>query len=398
MPVLVYRRVIHRPYVLRLLLGSFVGRIPVAMAAIAIPLALRDAGADYAFIGSVAGAYALSSAIGSPLIGRVVDRIGQPRVLVPTGLLSAIGFLLIAVAPEQRWSVLLGAVVAGAAMPPLEPCLRVLWPDLVRREELESAYAMDSAAQELIFIVGPLAVTASAALVAPIAALWVQIALTLGGVAVFVAADPPRRWRPEHDARRHWLGPLRHPGLAILLVAPAGVGYAIGTLNLLVIGYAERTPVPGGAPVLLALNATGALLGALAYGAFRWSMEPRRRILLLACGLAVSYSLLAIVPGLPLMVVLVVLTGVCLAPMLTVAFGLIGQLAPRGTTTEAFAWLVTLFTAGTSVGAAAVGPILDAGDLHLAGANAGLGAAGCLLLVVAGYRLMRVPAVDPAPS
>ena len=148
----------------------------------------------------------------------------------------------------------------------------------------------------------------------------------------------------------------------------------------------------GGAPVLLALNATGALLGALVYGAARWSMEPRRRILLLSGGLFVSYSLLAIVPGLPLMIVLVVLTGVFLAPMLTVAFGLIGQLAPRGTTTEAFAWLITLFTAGASIGAAAVGPILDGGNLHLAAANAGLGAAGCLLLVAAGHRLLRSPA------
>jgi hypothetical protein len=89
------------------------------------------------------------------------------------------------------------------------------------------------------------------------------------------------------------------------------------------------------------------------------------------------------------MVVLVALTGLFLAPMLTAAFGLIGQLAPQGTTTEAFAWLVTLFTAGASVGAATAGSILDSGNLHVAAANAGLGAAACLLLVAAGYRLMR---------
>jgi hypothetical protein len=298
--------------------------------------------------------------------------------------------------------VIAGAVIAGAATPPLEPCLRVLWPDVVRREELDNAYALDAAAQELIFIAGPLAVAASTALVSPLFALWVQIALTLAGVATFAAAQPSRRWRPESLDRRHWLGPLRHPGLALLLLAPAGIGYAIGTLNLLVIGYTERTPIPGGAPVLLAVNATGALLGALAYGAIRWTMPARQRILLLAGGLFVSYSLLAIVPALPGMVVLVAFTGVFLAPMLTAAFGLISQLAPRGTTTEAFAWLVTLFTAGASAGAAAVGPILDGGNLHLAAGNAGFGAAGCLLLVAAGYRLMHPappgPGARPAPS
>jgi len=311
-------------------------------------------------------------------------------VLIPTGVLSAAGFALIALAPADRAIVVVGAVVAGAATPPLEPCLRVLWPDVVRREDLDNAYAIDSAAQELVFIVGPLTVAACTAVVAPIAALWVQIVLTLTGVASFAAAGPSRRWRPEMVTRRHWLGPLRHPGLAVLLFAAAGIGYALGTLNLLAVGYTERTPLPGGAPVLLALNATGALLGALTYGAVRWSIQLRMRILLFVTGLFVSYSLLAFVPSPPLMFALMVLTGLFLAPMLTAAFALIAELAPRGTTTEAFAWLVTLFVAGSSLGAAAVGPILDAGNLHLAAANAGIGTALCLLLVASGYRLMRV--------
>jgi hypothetical protein len=92
---------------------------------------------------------------------------------------------------------------------------------------------------------------------------------------------------------------------------------------------------------------------------------------------------------------LMVLTGLFLAPLLTAAFGLIAELAPPGTTTEAFAWLVTLFVAGSSVGAAAVGPVLDAGDLHLAAANASLGTTFCLLFVAAGYRLMRSAGARP---
>jgi predicted MFS family arabinose efflux permease len=64
--------------------------------------------------------------------------------------------------------------------------------------------------------------------------------------------------------------------------------------------------------------------------------------------------------------------------------------------TEAFAWLVTLFTAGESAGAAIVGPVLDRGDLHWAAAYASLGAAACLLLVIAGYRLIPAPSASPA--
>jgi MFS family permease len=378
-----FLRVLRRPYCFRVLFGSWLGRLPMAMAAVAIPLALRRAGADYAFIGAVAGSYAISSAI-----GRIVDRIGQPKVLAPTGLLAAAGFAVIAVAPARHAGVLAGAVLAGALTPPLEPCLRVLWPDIVRADELDDAYAIDSAAQELIFVAGPLVVSLCVAVLAPIAALWTQVALMLAGVLVFATASPSRRWRPEETRDRHWLGPLRRAGLLILLLAPAGTGFAIGTLNVLAVSYSERNPVPGGAPILLTLNSAASLAGVLGYGAITWTMQPRTRLLLFAGGLAAGYGLLPTVPSPPLMFVLMLLTGFFLAPMLAVTFGLIGELAPRGTVTEAFAWLVTLFAAGSSAGAAVVGPVLDRGAVHWAAAYASAGACACLLLLIAGYRLM----------
>lgn len=393
-----YLNVLRRPHCVRVLFGSWVGRLPMAMAAVAIPLALRAAGADYLFVGAAAGSYAISSSVGAPVIGRIVDRIGQVQVLVPTGLLAAAGFAVIAAAPAMHAAVLAGAILAGALTPPLEPCLRALWPDIVCEGELESAYAVDSAAQELIFLAGPLVVALCVAVVAPIAALWAQAALTLAGVVVFATARPPRQWRPEETRDRHWLGPLRHAGLRLLLLAPAGIGFAIGTLDVLAVSYAERNPLPGGAPILLTLNSAGSLAGVLLYGSVRWRIQPRTRVLLFACGLVAGYGLLPTVPSPSLMAVLMLMTGFFLAPLLTVTFGLIGDLAPRGTVTEAFAWLATLFTAGSSMGSAIVGPVLNRGDLHWAAANASLGATACLLLVIACYRLIGPvagPAVDP---
>jgi MFS family permease len=383
-----FLRVLRRPYCFRVLSGSWIGRLPMAMAVVAIPLTLRHAGADYVFVGAAAGSYAISSAIGAPVIGRIVDRIGQVKVLVPTALLAAAGFAVIAVVPARHAIVLTGAILAGAFTPPLEPCLRVLWPGIVRKDELDNAYAVDSAAQELIFVAGPLAVSLCVAVAAPIAALWAGAVLTLLGVLVFATARPSRQWHPEQGHDRHWLGPLRRAGLLFLLLAPAGIGFAIGTLNVLAVDYAERNPLPGGAPVLLTLYSAASLAGVLIYGAITWTIQLRTRVLLFACGLAAGYGLLPIVPSPPLMAALMVPAGFFLAPMLAATFSLIGDLAPPGTVTEAFAWLATLFTAGESVGAAIVGPVLNRGDLHWAAACASLGAAVCLLLVIAGYRLV----------
>jgi MFS family permease len=181
---------------------------------------------------------------------------------------------------------------------------------------------------------------------------------------------------------------LRSRGLVVLLASLSGAGFAIGVLTVLVVSYAERQPVPGGAPALLALNAGGALVGALVYGAIRWRAPARARAVACACGLLLGYGLLATVPPPPYMAGLMLLTGLFLAPLLTVTFLLIGDLAPRGTTTEAFAWLVTLFACGSSAGSAVVGVVLDKAGLHWAAACSAVGVTACLATLLTGYRLL----------
>jgi MFS family permease len=287
--------------------------------------------------------------------------------------------------------VLVGAVLAGAGTPPLEPCLRVLWPDIVGRDRLERAYAVDSAAQEMVFVAGPLVVAACVALVSPVFALWTAAVLGLAGVAIFAPARPVHRWQAE-DRVPDWLGPLRSKGLVVLLGALAGAGFAIGVLTVLVVSYSELHVVPGGAPMLLALNAGGALVGALTYSVVKWRNPARRRAAISAGGLAVGYSLLAIVPSPLYMAGLMLLTGLFLAPLLTATFVLIGELAPRGTTTEAFAWLITLFALGNSMGSAVVGVVLDRAGLHWAAACSVIGVGWCLGALLTGYRLLAAPA------
>ncbi len=387
-----YLSLLRSPYVARLLIGTLIGRLPSAMAILAIPLALRHVGASYGFVGFAAGTFAVASALGGPLLGRLVDRIGQPRVLLATAMLAGAGFLVIGAAPQHRAGVIVGAVLAGAATPPLEPCLRVLWPSLVPGARLEMAYAVDSGSQELIFVGAPLLVAGLSAVAFPALALWVAAVLGAVGVLIVSSAAPSRRYRAAQRSP-HWLGPLRSRGLVVLFLGLIGTGLAIGTLNVLVVYYAERHHIPGGAGSLLALNAGGALVGAVGYGLIRWRMSLPRRALLLAVGLMIGYGLLALVPAPPLMVVLMLVTGLFFAPLLTVSFVLVGQLAPPGTTTEAFAWLITVFTSGMAVGAAVVGTILERATPGWAASFAGVTTGLSVLVLFAGRRLLHVPDV-----
>jgi MFS family permease len=401
-----YLSVLRAPVVLRLLSGTLVGRLPAGMTVVAIALALHGAGASYAQIGLTSAAYAVSAAVGGPVLGRTVDRLGQPRVLLASALVAATGYVLLALGPGSAILAIAGAALAGAFMPPLEPCLRALWPDIVDEEQLETAYALDSASQQVLYVAGPLLVAGIAALGSARAALWLAAGLGLVGTLVVATSGPARAWRPaprpaastdttaEGTGRHHWLGPLRSPGLVLLLLAFAGTGWSVGGQNILFVAYAqEHHGIPGGAGLLLALAALSGLLGALAYGAVRWKAPTATRTWAMAAGMAVCYLPLLAVPGPLGMSGAAALSGLGLAPLLAAAFVLIAELAPAGTTTEAFAWLVTVFSTGNALGSAASGAVVG-GSLRAAALIACAGIACGAVLLVACRRKLR-PVAGP---
>ncbi|MFF2952726.1 MFS transporter [Kitasatospora sp. NPDC057965] len=395
-----YLALLRAPHVGRLLFGTLLGRLPAGMTALVIALALREVHAPYSRIGLATAAYAIAAAVGGPVLGRIVDRTGQPRVLLVSAVVAGGGYALLALAPGSAVAAPLGAAIAGLAMPPLEPCLRSLWPDVVEEDQLDTAYAFDSASQQTLYVAGPLAVAGIAGTVGAVAALWVAAALGLIGAAVVATTAPARAWQaPPRAHSSGLLGPLHSPGLVLLLLGLAGAGWAVGAQNVLFIAYAEAHAadgLPGGAGTLLALAALGGLLGALAYGAVPWRSSTATRTWLMALGMAVSYLPLILLPGPVAMAWLAFVSGIALAPLLAAAFVLVAELAPTGTVTEAFAWLVTLFATGNSLGYAVSGHLAEGSLRPVALCAAGGIGLGALLLF--GARRWFRPAAEPAAA
>ena len=79
-----YLELLRIPGVTPLLLWAFVARLPYAVFSLALILLLRSEGFDYAAVGIVLAASGLSVGVSAPLYGRLIDRVGQTRVLVTT--------------------------------------------------------------------------------------------------------------------------------------------------------------------------------------------------------------------------------------------------------------------------------------------------------------------------
>ena len=81
-----------------------------------------------------------------------------------------------------------------------------------------------------------------------------------------------------------------------------------------------------------------------------------RFALLLPAGCAVLFA--ASSPA--TMALLVILTGLPIAPLIASRNQLVERVAPRGTVTEAFTWPLTALVAGVSLGAATAGSLVEA--------------------------------------
>ncbi|MFI9258130.1 MFS transporter [Streptomyces sioyaensis] len=387
-----YAELLRTRYAARLLAGTLAGRLPNATAALAVVLFVRAEGGSYALAGALSAVYGLCTALGQPLLGRAVDLWGQPRVMLPASVVSALGAALLAVVGlDVLWLAYAAMVIAGFFTPPLEGGLRALWPGVLRRaDRVHAAYALDAVAQEVMFAVGPLLVTLCVAVWSERAALLVINLIGVLGALSVVVSEPSRQWRSA-PREAHWLGALRSAGLLVLIGSFFFVGLALGSIAVAAVAYADEH---GGGMIsswLLSALGAGALVGGVVYGAREWPGRPEGRLRLLIGLLALGYLPLVLVPGVVGMTVLTGVAGVFLAPSLACAFVVVDRHAPKGTVTEAFSWLVTTFGVGSAMGASVVGPAVERGGAVAGFAVAGAGGLAALLVLLSTKRFLGDP-------
>lgn len=354
---------LRSPGVARLLALSMLARAPETVLALLFLLRTRDLGGSYALAGAASGAAGLGMAFGAPVLGRAIDRVGQPLVLIGSVLVAAATMLGAAVLPADTdaWLLLPFALVAGATQPPVAPCVRATFGRIVTDPAVRhAAQAVEATVQELTFMLGPLIFISLIAAHDPALGLGVAAVVLAAATTVFAVARESRAMPATGVRRTAGAGPLRRPAIRALLAVSLGLGAMFGATELAITASAEESGSPGAVGLLLAAYCVGSLIAGVATahrGPWR-SPEIALLVLVLAC--TVGHGLLAVAPGLWSLGVLLVLAAAAIAPLFTVVYTLCGQLAGEGTVTEAFTWLGSGLFAGTAVGAAVAGLLVNA--------------------------------------
>jgi predicted MFS family arabinose efflux permease len=356
------------------LAGATIGRLPFAAETLAVLLLVQGATGSFADAGLVNACYSIGAAAGLPIQGRIVDRIGQTRVIATATAINAIaliGLVLLAEDGASLPGMCAVAVGAGFAIPPLGTSIRTLWSELVRDQQLrQSAFALDAVTVEVAFIVGPLLAALVIGIASPAAGVLMNVGLSILGSTLFALSRASRSWRGQP----HGLGlagPLRSGGVLTLMGVGVGLGVAVGAVELGMTAVAADRGMRELGGALLATQAAGSLIGGLVYGSRTWRTPGARRLGLLSVALALTTIPLVVTPSLEATFPLALLSGLTLAPTVSVLYVLLDSVAPAGTATEATGWVLTAFVSGASAGAGVAGAAVNASGPH-AGLAVGL--------------------------
>ncbi|AHH93680.1 MFS transporter [Kutzneria viridogrisea] len=360
-----YRTALTTPGARLPVLASVLARLPIAMISLALLLYVQHATGSFASGGLTAAAALVGVAIGSVVQGRVMDRLGPTRPLLVLAVFAALfaGAEVYAIESHAPELVVI-ALALGIGLTELTvgSASRALWVRLLPPGPArQAAYAYEAISMEVFFILGP-------GLAGLLAALpWAGTGLVAGsacmivGAVAFALTPTVRAWRPTGEELRpaSLLGALVSPGMRVLVLAALGFGMVIGFVEVAVPAFAAESGQREIGGVMLSLWSISSVIFGVYYGARPWPRALHLRLPVLLTGFAVLVLLLALPTTLFWLGAALLVVGTMITPQATTHSVAIEEVAPAGTATEAFGWVVTAITLGLAIGQSVSGQLVE---------------------------------------
>ncbi|MFL6002796.1 MAG: MFS transporter [Nocardioides sp.] len=391
-----YRRILALPGTLLFSATGMVARLPMSMASLGIVLLVSAATGSYGLAGSVSAAYLIANGGFAIVQGRLLDRLGQSRVLPVIVAVFGVALALLMWSVEAEWPVAISylmAAVSGAALPSIGSCVRARWSHVLNsRDQIQTAFALEAVVDESVFMLGPIVVTVLATAWHPVAGLTAALVAGVSGTLLFSAqraTEPP--------AHRHTASTGRRPAMPWATVAPlalvsAALGTLFGAAEVTTVAFAGELGSKGYAGPLLALWALGSLIAGLVTGAVHWRRDAGHRVRWGSAAMMAAMLPLALIGSVPVMGLALFVAGFAIAPTLIATMSLTEKTVPHARLTEGMAIMHTGIVAGVAPGATIAGVVIDAygaSPAYLVAAGAGLVSA------LAAQAIPRSPSTEP---
>jgi hypothetical protein len=393
-----YREVLAVPGAWHFSGSALLGRLPNSMDTIGIVLLVTASGRSYGLAGATSAAYLVAVAALAIPQARLVDRLGQGLVLPVVAVAFAVAmtaFIVVVRTGGPVWAAFACVVAAGGSVPQVGSCVRTRWSHVLDdRASLDTAYALESAFDEVVFITGPILVTVLATAWSPVAGLAAAIIAGTVGTLLFAVQ---RSTAPSPTPRARGVRPERLG--AQVMVPVCLVGVALGTLfgaaEVTTVAFASDRGLRGYAGLLLALWAAGSLIAGVVTGVVTWRVGPAYRLRVGSVAMFVAMIPLSLIGSMWVMGGWLFVAGFAIAPTIIAAVSLVEKTVPHSRLTEGMTILETAFVAGVAPGAAIAGQVIDS---HGPSAAYLVSLAAGLVAAVAAFASHDQPPASPRSS
>ncbi|GAB3128722.1 MFS transporter [Tsukamurella serpentis] len=366
---------------------AFVARLPFAMMVVGV-LTLVVAGRDsLAFGGLCSAMVGIGSAAVGPLLGAAADRFGQRRAVLVAAIANSLALLLLTwvVYSSLPGAVVLAAAAAvGASAPQVGPMSRSRLVQMVttklpegrRVRTLLSVMAYESAADEMIFVFGPVIVGLLATTLSPAAPMIGAAVLTAIFVAAFALHPSGRteRHRADGAVAQAPARELFSPLLLTVVVGVFGMGLFFGTTLTGLTAFMRSAGDAEAAGLYYGVMGVGSAALALGSALLPQRFSIAARWLSFSTVLVFGAVLIAMAPSLPLLIAGLAIAGIGVGPTLVTEFSLGADRSPVGRSATVMTILGSAVILGQSLASAVNGELAE---------RFGTGVAQCAPLVAA---------------
>ncbi|BBX35026.1 ABC transporter permease [Mycolicibacterium mageritense DSM 44476 = CIP 104973] len=348
-----YRDVVRTPGVLNVTASQLFARLPLGMLNLAILLHVQSRTGSYALAGAAVACVSVGEAVATPVTARVAGR-AMVATLVIAALANGAAMVALAFASTAPIVLLALGLLIGASVPPLMPVVRALYPQLVSRDGVRALFALDTTAQELIWVVGPVAATFLASAYATAVPLIASAAVTIVGTGWFLLSA--KHLRPPVTARAAAFGRVMANRAVILaMVASLALVASYMALEVGIVALLGRTGVTAG--LAIAAASVGSVIGGLAFGHRRFGLAGLVAALAIV---AIGTTGFGLVDSLALQFCALFISGLGFAPAMSALYIMVSAEIADHAATEAFGWLNSAALVGGAAGTAVAGVAADA--------------------------------------
>jgi len=371
-----YRGILSKPGALQFASAGLLARLPMSMFNISMILLVQIQYDSYQMAGRVAAIGTLVWALQTVPTSRLVDRIGQRAAMIPLSCIFVVGVAMgiwTAMSHGPEWLLWVSTALASISGP-VGSLTRARWSHILRTDqEIQTAFALEGALDEVLFIGGPaLATILATAVWAPLG----MIVCTVGMIIGMAFLLPQRATEPPtHSETGGTSMGFRIPMavVAATLIAVA-LGLMFGAFDISAVAFADEHGLKSVSGVILAVLSVGSLLGGLWYGSRHWKLQLWKRTVIFAGLVGVGFASLGFAPTLLVFSVLGFFAGATIAPTMTNVDSVVQRVVARDQITEGMAWVRIGIGIGVAAGAWGAGVLIQSigarAGLHLAGGAA----------------------------